>query len=56
MSTIENLTAHAAEIASKIKRGMPITKDELRVVAIFNSLHSKKALNAGKRKVIKTGK
>ena len=46
MNTIEKIKAHAFEIMSK---GAPFTKDELRILKIFNSLKPGKAFNSGKR-------
>lgn len=46
MTTIEKIKAHASEIIAK---GAPFTKEELRVLKIFNSLNAGKAFNSGKR-------
>lgn len=56
MSALENIKIHAEEISKKTDRGESLSKDELKVLQIYNSLHSKKAGNAGKRKITKTGK
>lgn len=53
MSTLDKIKTHAAEI---MDNGGPKTKQEIEVVKIFNSISSGKAGNAGKRKVIKTGR
>ena len=46
MNTLEQIKLHAAEIIAK---GAPFTKQELKILKIFNSLNSGKAFNAGKR-------
>lgn len=48
---IEN---HAREIFEKAKRGEPLTKEEIKILELATP--KKNAFNAGKRKIIKTGK
>ena len=53
MNTIETLKNHAALIMAS---GGPKNSDEIKVMEIFNTLTGKKAGNAGKRKIVKTGR
>ena len=46
MNTIQQIKDHAAAIMTK---GAPFTKDELKVLKIFNTMAGGKAFNAGKR-------
>lgn len=46
MNTIQQIKDRASEIITK---GAPFTKDELKVLQIFNTMTGKKAFNAGKR-------
>jgi hypothetical protein len=56
MTTLEKLELHATEIMAKLKAGEIITKEEQNILEIHNRRFSKKAGNAGKRKVKRTGK
>jgi hypothetical protein len=49
MGTLEKLEAHASEIAARLKTGEKVSNADLQILATYNSLHSKKATNAGKR-------
>ena len=44
------------QIIEKIKRGGIMSNDDKNIMNIYSSLYSKNAGNAGKRKIIKTGK
>lgn len=56
MTTIEQIKMTGAELVEKAARGEMLTKDELKLVEIANSLTSGKSFRAGKRKITKTGK
>lgn len=54
MSTLEIIKTHGEEIIFKIKSGGIPTKEEQKVLKIYNGLYAKKAGNAGKRNASKT--
>lgn len=56
MTTIEKINFDGVGVIEKLGRGETITQDEKITLKAYNQLHSKKAGNAGKRKIIKTGK
>jgi hypothetical protein len=56
MNTLEKIKNEAAESVAKLNRGESLTKSELRVLQIHNSMTGANSFRAGKRKQIKTGK
>lgn len=50
MGTLNRLTNHATELMIRVKNGETLSKAEWDIIKIFNSQHSGKAVNAGKRK------
>lgn len=56
MSTIDKIKIDGELIIKKLKNGEALSKSDCDILKIYNSLFSKNAGNAGKRKIIKTGK
>lgn len=56
MNTIDKIKIDGKAIIDKAKRGELLSPEDMRILKIYNSLYSGNAINAGKRKVIKTGK
>ena len=56
MTTIELIEMDAATAIEKLSRGEMLTHNERIALDAYTLLHGKKAGNAGKRKVVKTGK
>lgn len=50
MSTIDKIKNEAAEVAAKLNRGESVSKSELKVLEIYNSLAAPRAFNSGIRK------
>ena len=49
MTTLERLAMHASEIMEKQRRGEALTKDDISVLKMHNSIYAKPAFNSGKR-------
>lgn len=56
MTTLEIIKMDGLAALEKAGRGEKLTSNEAEVLKIYTSLYAKKAGNAGKRKVIKTGR
>ena len=50
MNTLNKINEHAESIIIKLKDGIHISKDEEKVLKIYNRLHAKASPLAGKRR------
>jgi hypothetical protein len=56
MTTLEKIKMDGLAAMEKAGRGEVLSTNDAEVLKIYSSLYAKKAGNAGKRKIVKTGR